>query len=142
MTYTYHKVAYDLSKPHGSIVADRKREPITVCASLNDEKQQAVAILSGNSTEEKKRLELSNGATDVDKRRELYAGTANTRNPRPCTGKSRGIAYNRKVASSARRIIMDKEMTAEKWATMTDKQKARFCRKQVSNIRRRKENAA
>ena len=142
MTYTYHKVAYDLSKPHGSIVADRKREPITVCASLNDEKQQAVAILSGNSTEEKKRLELSNGATDVGKRRELYAGTANTRNPRPCTGKSRGIAYNRKVASSARRIIMDKEMTAEKWATMTDKQKARFCRKQVSNIRRRKENAS
>ena len=138
MTYTYHKVAYDLSKSHGSIVADRKRKKITVCASLNDEKQQAVAILSGNSTEEKKRLELSNGATDVDKRRELYAGTANTRNPRPCTGKSRGIAYNRKVASSARRIIMDKEMTAEKWEKMTDKQKARFCRKTVSNIRRKK----
>ena len=138
MNYTYHNVAYDLSKSHGSIVADGKREKITVCASLNDEKEAAIAILSGNSTEEKKRLELSNGAADVDKRGELYASTANTRNPRPCTGKSRGIAYNRKVASSARRIIMDKEMTAEKWATMTDKQKARFCRKTVSNIRRKK----
>ena len=138
MTYTYHKVAYDLSKSHGSIVADRKRKKITVCASLNDEKEAAIAILSGNSTEEKKRLELSNGATDVDKRRELYAGTANTRNPRPCTGKSRGVDHNRKIASSARRIIMDKEMTAEKWEKMTDKQKARFCRKTVSNIRRKK----
>ena len=66
MTYTYHKVAYDLSKSHGSIVADRKRKKITVCASLNDEKEAAIAILSGNSTEEKKRLELSNGAADVD----------------------------------------------------------------------------
>jgi hypothetical protein len=138
MTYTYHKVAYDLSKSHGSIVADRKREPIKVCASLNDEKQQAVAILSGNPTKGGKCLELGNGASDIDDIGELYAGTANTRNPRPCTGKSRGIAYNRKVASSARRIIMDKEMTAEKWATMTDKQKARFCRKQVSNIKRKK----
>ena len=138
MTYTYHKVAYDLSKPHGSIVADRKREPITVCASLNDEKEAAIAILSGNPTKEGKRLELSNGASDIDDIGELYAGTANTRNPRPCTGKSRGIANNRKVASSARRIIMDKEMTAEKWEKMTDKQKARFCRKQVSNIRRKK----
>ena len=142
MTYTYHKVAYDLSKPHGSIVADRKREPITVCASLNGEKEAAIAILSGNPIREGKRLELSNGASDIDKRGELYAGTAAMKNPRPCTGKSRGIAYNRKVASSARRIIMDKEMTAEKWATMTDKQKARFCRKRVSNIRRRKENAS
>ena len=138
MTYTYHKVAYDLSKPHGSIVADRKREPITVCASLNDEKEAAIAILSGNPAKEGKRLELSNGASDIDDIGELYAGTANTRNPRPCTGKSRGIANNRKVASSARRIIMDKEMTAEKWEKMTDKQKARFCRKQVSNIRRKK----
>ena len=138
MTYTYHKVAYDLSKPHGSIVADRKREPITVCASLNGEKEAAIAILSDNPTKEGKCLELSNGASDIDDIGELYAGTANTRNPRPCTGKSRGIANNRKVASSARRIIMDKEMTAEKWEKMTDKQKARFCRKQVSNIRRKK----
>ena len=138
MTYTYHKVAYDLSKPHGSIVADGKREPITVCASLNGEKEAAIAILSGNPAKEGKRLELSNGASDIDDIGELYAGTANTRNPRPCTGKSRGIANNRKVASSARRIIMDKEMTAEKWEKMTDKQKARFCRKQVSNIRRKK----
>tara|TARA_R100000152_G_C6770841_1_gene197157 strand:+ start:1516 stop:1932 length:417 start_codon:yes stop_codon:yes gene_type:complete len=138
MTYTYHKIAYKAGRKYGSIVADRKREPITVCASLNDEKQQAVAILSGNPTKEKKRLELGNSAADIDDIGELYAGTANTRNPRPCTGKSRGITNNRKVASSARRIIMDKEMTAEKWATMTDKQKARFCRKQVSNIRRKK----
>ena len=138
MKYTYHKVAYDLSKPHGSIVADRKREPITVCASVNGEKEAGIAILSGNPTKEGKRLELSNGASDIDDIGELYAGTANTRNPRPCTGKSRGIANNRKVASSARRIIMDKEMTAEKWEKMTDKQKARFCRKQVSNIRRKK----
>ena len=138
MTYTYHKVAYDLSKSHGSIVADRKRKKITICASLNDEKEAAIAILSGNPAKEGKRLELSNGASDIDDIGELYAGTANTRNPRPCTGKSRGIANNRKVASSARRIIMDKEMTAEKWATMTDKQKARFCSKQVSNIKRKK----
>ncbi len=138
MTYTYHKVAYDLSKSHGSIVADRKRKKITICASLNDEKEAAIAILSGNPAKEGKRLELSNGASDIDDIGELYAGTANTRNPRPCTGKSRGIANNRKVASSARRIIMDKEMTAEKWEKMTDKQKARFCRKQVSNIRRKK----
>ena len=138
MTYTYHKVAYDLSKSHGSIVADRKRKKITFCASLNDEKEAAIAILSGNPAKEGKRLELSNGASDIDDIGELYAGTANTRNPRPCTGKSRGIANNRKVASSARRIIMDKEMTAEKWEKMTDKQKARFCRKQVSNIRRKK----
>ena len=138
MTYTYHKVAYDLSKSHGSIVADRKRKKITICASLNDEKEAAIAILSGNPAKEGKRLALSNGASDIDDIGELYAGTANTRNPRPCTGKSRGIANNRKVASSARRIIMDKEMTAEKWEKMTDKQKARFCRKQVSNIRRKK----
>ena len=138
MTYTYHKVAYDLSKPHGSIVADRKREPITVCASLNDEKEAAIAILSGNPAKEGKRLELSNGASDIDDIGELYAGTANTRNPRPCTGKSRGIANNRKVASTPRRVVMAKEMTAEKWEKMTDKQKARFCRKQVSNIRRKK----
>ena len=138
MKYTYHKVAYDLSKPHGSIVSDRKREPIKSCASLNNEKQQAVAILSDNPIREGKRLELSNGASDIDDIGELYAGTAAMKNPRPCTGKSRGIANNRKVASSARRIIMDKEMTAEKWATMTDKQKARFCRKQVSNIKRKK----
>jgi len=138
MTYTHHKVAYDLSKSHRSIVADRKREPITVCASLNDEKQQAVAILSGNPVMESKRLELSNGAADVDRRGELYANTPNTRNPRPCTGKSRGIAYNRKVASTPRRVVMAKEMTADKWNKMTDKQKARFCRKQVSNIRRKK----
>ena len=138
MTYTYHKVAYDLSKSHGSIVADRKRKKITICASLNDEKEAAIAILSGNPAKEGKRLELSNGASDIDDIGELYAGTANTRNPRPCTGKSRGIANNRKVASSARRIIMDKEMTAEKWEKMTDKQKARFCRKTVSNIRRKK----
>ena len=138
MTYTYHKVAYDLSKSHGSIVADRKRKKITICASLNDEKEAAIAILSGNPAKEGKRLELSNGASDIDDIGELYAGTANTRKPRPCTGKSRGSANNRKVASSARRIIMDKEMTAEKWEKMTDKQKARFCRKQVSNIRRKK----
>ena len=138
MTYTYHKVAYDLSKSLGSIVADRKRKKITICASLNDEKEAAIAILSGNPAKEGKRLELSNGASDIDDIGELYAGTANTRNPRPCTGKSRGIANNRKVASSASRIIMDKEMTAEKWEKMTDKQKARFCRKQVSNIRRKK----
>ena len=138
MTYTYHKVAYDLSKSHGSIVADRKRKKITICASLNDEKEAAIAILSGNPAKEGKRLELSNGASDIDDIGELYAGTAAIKNPRPCTGKSRGIANNRKVASSARRIIMDKEMTAEKWEKMTDKQKARFCRKQVSNIRRKK----
>ena len=138
MTYTYHKVAYDLSKSHGSIVADRKRKKITICASLNDEKEAAIAILSGNPIREGKRLELSNGASDIDKRGELYAGTANTRNPRPCTGKSRGIANNRKVASTPRRVVMAKEMTADKWDKMTDKQKARFCRKQVSNIRRKK----
>lgn len=138
MTYTYYKVAYEAGRKYGSIVADRKRKKITVCASLNDEKQQAVAILSGNPIKEGKRLELSNGAADVDKRGELYAGTANTQNPRPCTGKSRGIANNRKVASTPRRVVMDKEMTAEKWEKMTDKQKARFCRKTVSNIRRKK----
>ena len=138
MTYTYHKVAYDLSKSHGSIVADRKRKKITVCASLNGEKQQAVAILSGNPIKEGKRLELSNGASDIDDIGELYAGTAAMKNPRPCTGKSRGIANNRKVASTPRRVVMEKEMSAEKWATMTDKQKARFCRKQVSNIKRKK----
>ena len=138
MTYTYHKVAYEVGRKYGSIVADRKRKKITVCASLNDEKEAAIAILSGNPTKEGKRLELSNGAADVDKRGELYAGTANTRNPRPCTGKSRGVDYNRKVASTPRRVIMEKEMSAEKWEKMTDKQKARFCRKQVSNIRRKK----
>ena len=138
MTYTYHKVAYEVGRKYGSIVTDRKRKKITICASLNDEKEAAIAILSGNPAKEGKRLEVSNGASDIDDIGELYAGTANTRNPRPCTGKSRGIANNRKVASSARRIIMDKEMTAEKWEKMTDKQKARFCRKQVSNIRRKK----
>ena len=138
MTYTYHKVAYNLSKPHGSIVSDRKREPIKSCASLNDEKQQAVAILSDNPIREGKRLELSNGASDIDDIGELYAGTAAMKNPRPCTGKSRGIANNRKVASTPRRVVMAKEMTAEKWEKMTDKQKAKFCRKTVSNIRRKK----
>ena len=101
-------------------------------------KKQAIAILSGNPVMESKSLELSNGASDIDDIGELYAGTANTQNPRPNTGKSRGIDYNRKVASSTRRVVMNKEMTAEKWDKMTDKQKARFCRKQVSNIRRKK----
>jgi len=137
MTY-YHKVSYDLNKSHRSIVADRKREPITVCASLNDEKEEAIAILSGNPVMESKRLELSNGASDIDDIGELYAGTAAMKNPRPCTGKSRGIANNRKVASTPRRVVMAKEMTADKWNKMTDKQKARFCRKTVSNIRRKK----
>ncbi len=138
MTYTYHKVAYDLSKPHGSIVADRKREPIKSCASLSNEREAAIAILSDNPTKEGKCLELSNGASDIDDIGELYAGTAAMKNPRPCTGKSRGIANNRKVASAPRRVVMAKEMTADKWDKMTDKQKARFCRKQVSNIRRKK----
>jgi len=137
MTY-YHKVSYDLSKSHRSIVADRKREPITVCASLNDEKEEAIAILSGNPVRESKRLELSNGASDIDDIGELYAGTAAMKNPRPCTGKSRGVDHNRKVASTPRRVVMEKEMTADKWNKMTDKQKARFCRKTVSNIRRKK----
>jgi len=138
MTYTYHKVAYAVDRKYGSIVADRKRKKITVCASLNDEKEAAIAILSGNPIREGKRLELSNGASDIDDIGELYAGTAAMKNPRPCTGKSRGIANNRKVASTPRRVVMEKEMSAEKWATMTDKQKARFCRKQVSNIKRKK----
>jgi len=141
MKYDYVKVSYDLSRKARSLVQDKGwREPIKVkdCELLAHEKNQAIAILSGNPVMESKCLKLSNGASDVDDIGELYAGTANTQNPRPNTGKSRGVDYNRKVASSARRVVMDKEMTAEKWATMTDKQKARFCRKQVSNIRRKK----
>jgi hypothetical protein len=138
MKYDYVKVSYDLNRKARSLVQDKGwREPIKACKSLSYEKRQAIAILSGNPVMESKSLELSNGASDIDDIGELYAGTANTQNPRPNTGKSRGIA-NRKVASSARRVVMDKEMTAEKWDKMTDKQKARFCRKQVSNIRRKK----
>ena len=139
MKYDYVKVSYDLSCKAGSLVQDKGwREPIKACESLAYEKKQAIAILSGNPVMESKCLELSNGASDIDDIGELYAGTANMQNPRPNTGKSRGIANNRKVASSARRVVMNKEMTAEKWDKMTDKQKARFCRKQVSNIRRKK----